>query len=92
MLIALRWEHVDRIGRSVTLPESKNDDPQTIPLDGELWEVVERRWRAREYRTWEGAIALAEHVFHVNGSRWRPRRSTRGFGRPFALVGWLSRD
>jgi len=67
MLIALKWEHVDRIGRSVTLPDSKNDDPQTIPLDGELWEVIERRWKAREYRTREGMIALAEHVFHVNG-------------------------
>ncbi len=46
---------------------AKTTNPPRIPLDGELWEVIERRWKAREYRTREGAIALAEHVFHVHG-------------------------
>jgi integrase len=67
MLIGMRWEHVDLAGRSVTLPDSKNDDPQTMPLDGELWEVIQRRWKAREYATIGGGVGIAAHVFHRGG-------------------------
>jgi integrase len=67
MLLGMKWAHVDRIGRVVTLPDSKNDDPQSVPLDDELVDVIERRWKAREYRTREGAIGVSEHVFHRDG-------------------------
>lgn len=67
MLLGMKWSHVDRAGRLVTLPDSKNDDPQTMPLDGELFALIERRWKAREYQTPEGAIGVAEHVFHRDG-------------------------
>jgi integrase len=67
MLLGMRWSHVDRAGRVVTLPDSKNDDPQSMPLDDELLEVIERRWKAREYRTREGAIGVSEYVFHRDG-------------------------
>ena len=67
MLIGMRWEHVDPAGRSVTLPDSKNDDPQTMPLDGELWEIIQRRWKAREYATIGGGVGIAANVFHRGG-------------------------
>ena len=50
MVLGMKWSHVDRQGGVVVLPDSKNDDPQSIPLDGELLAVIERRWNAREYR------------------------------------------
>lgn len=49
------------------LPDSKNDDPQSIPLDGELLAVIERRRNAREFRTIGGGIGIAEYVFHRGG-------------------------
>ncbi|MDQ2969813.1 MAG: site-specific integrase, partial [Acidobacteriota bacterium] len=67
MLLGMRWEHVDRAGRLVTLPDSKNDDPQSIPLEDELRELVERRWRARDYRTALGGAGVSQYVFHVEG-------------------------
>jgi integrase len=67
MLLGMKWAHVDRAGRVVTLPDSKNDDPQSVPLDDELVDVIERRWKTREYRTREGAIGVSEYVFHRNG-------------------------
>src|SRR5262249_17317541 len=67
MLLGMRWSHVDRAGRLVTLPDSKNDDPQSVPLVDELLEVIERRWNAGEYRTGGGAIGVSEYVFHREG-------------------------
>jgi integrase len=67
MLLEMRWSHVDRAGRLVKLPDSKNDDPQSIPLDDELLEVIERRWQGRQYRTREGAVGVSEFVFHRDG-------------------------
>jgi len=67
MLRSMRWSHVDRAGRVVMLPDSKNDDPQSVPLQGELLEVIERRWKARYYRTREGVVGVSEYVFHRDG-------------------------
>jgi integrase len=69
MLLGMKWSDVDRAGRTVTLPDSKNDDPQTVPLDGELWEVIERRWKMREFLGPFGSIGVSEFVFHRNGKR-----------------------
>jgi integrase len=67
MLLEMRWLHVDRAGRVVTLPDSKNDDPQSVPLDDGLLEVIERRWNAREYQTRRGVLGVSEYVFHREG-------------------------
>lgn len=41
MPLDMKWSHVDRAGRLVTLPDSKNEDPQSMPLDDELLQVIE---------------------------------------------------
>src|SRR5262249_22249844 len=74
MLLDLTCEMVDREGRVVMVPDSKNDDPQAVPLDDELLEIIERRWKAREYQTAHGATGVSEFVFHVEGRKiegWR---------------------
>jgi integrase len=67
MLLGMKWSHVDRAGRMVMLPDSKNDDPQSVSLEDELLEVVERRWKAREYRTIGAGVGVSEFVFHRDG-------------------------
>jgi integrase len=67
MLIGMKWGDVDRSGRTVTLPDSKNDDPQTMPLEGELWAVIERRWEARTFAGAFGVPSVSEYVFHRRG-------------------------
>jgi hypothetical protein len=32
-----------------------------------LWEVVQRRWKAREYPTIGGGVGISAHVFHRGG-------------------------
>ena len=91
----LEWKDVDREAGTVFLWDSKNGDPRTFPLrdgDGELTELgdlIERRWRARSYRTKNGP-AVSEFVFHDGGNRvwdflkeWK--KSTRAAGFPDRL-------
>lgn len=63
---SLRWEDVD--GEVIRLrPEhSKNRDGRTVPLVGELAELMERRQAARRVEN-EGAVILSEFVFHRDG-------------------------
>ncbi len=39
-LLALRWEHVDLIGRTAFLPNTKNGDPRTVPLSSTAVKVL----------------------------------------------------
>jgi integrase len=62
----LEWEHVDRTNRLLAVPGRliKNRRPQTIPLAGRLWKVIERRWERREVKRNDGTSFLSPQVFH----------------------------
>ena len=67
-ILRLRWEDVDRVAGEVRLRTSKNGEGRILPLAiGELCEVVERRWTAREYESRNGVSTLSEFVFHRGG-------------------------
>jgi integrase len=68
-VMPLRWDAVDRRAREARLRTSKNGRPRTLPLTGALWEVIERRWQAREYATADGVAGLSEYVFHAGDGR-----------------------
>ena len=63
---SLAWVHVDMEGRAIRLrPQaSKNGKGRVIGLEGELWDVIERQWKAREYERPDGTVAFSLHVFH----------------------------
>jgi integrase len=67
-VLPLRWESVDVKARQVHLGTTKNGRPRTLTLTGELLNLIERRWRAREYRKARGS-ALSAYVFHRRGGR-----------------------
>src|SRR6185436_20399328 len=54
-VLALRWESVDMKARQVRLGVTKNGRPRTLALTGGLLDLIERRWRAREYQTRVGS-------------------------------------
>ena len=60
---------VDRAGREVRLRTSKNGKGRVLPLEGELWEIIERRWAARTFEVEGEPTRLAEFVFHRAGDR-----------------------
>lgn len=66
MILRLTWEMVDRTGGEIRLPDSKNDEPVSVPLDEELSALIARSWQARQFASPEGA-SLASHIFHREG-------------------------
>lgn len=68
-VMPLRWDAVDRRAKEARLRTSKNGRPRTLPLAGALWDVVERRWEAREFEREDGTTALSEYVFHAGDGR-----------------------
>jgi integrase len=84
-LVQARWEWVDRGARTLTIPDTKNGDPAVIPLEGELAELLERRWRAREVRRKDGTVFLSPWIFHRQG---KPvRKFTRAFDKARIAAG-----
>lgn len=85
----LTWEQVDLAARECRLWDSKNGRGRVLPLEGELWEVIQRRQAARAYETPRGP-ALAVYVFHRAGlplGDWRKawRRACETAGVPTLL-------
>ena len=66
-ILGLRWSAVDRSGGEIRLQTSKNGRGRVLPTDGEIADLIERRWKLREYVTPDGTSRLAEHVFHRQG-------------------------
>ena len=66
-ILGLRWAFVDRKGKEIRLPTSKSGYGRVLPLDGILWQLVERRWVARKFASTSGGTTLSEYVFHREG-------------------------
>lgn len=87
----LKWEIVDRADGEVRLATTKNGKPRTLPLEGELAEIIERRWQKRAYTTKRGKRThLSQYVFHVQGkpvgrfqASWE--KATKAAGVPWLL-------
>jgi integrase len=58
-VVGLTWENVDRAARELRLHTSKNGHGRVLPLVGPLWELIEKRHRAR--------VLGCPSVFHNDG-------------------------
>ncbi len=67
-IASLTWADVDRGWRAIRLrPEaSKNGKGRVVGLEGDLWELIERRWAARQLSAPEG-VRIVPWVFHREG-------------------------
>ena len=63
------WSDLDLDARIMILrgQEAKNGHSRKVPLEGELWEIVERRCNARQYKQTDGTVGISQHVFHREG-------------------------
>jgi hypothetical protein len=58
---------VDRAAKGVRIRTSKNGQGRVLPLRGDLWERIERRWAARKVEKKDGTTKMADAVFHRSG-------------------------
>jgi integrase len=63
-IIPPRWDAVDRTAREVRLRTSKNGQGRVLPLERELWNLIERRWTAQTVEQNDGTTKISEFVFH----------------------------
>ena len=68
-IASLLWSDLDLDARLIILrgTEAKNGHSRKVPLEGELWELTERRWNARSFTKPDGTVAFSAYVFHRNG-------------------------
>lgn len=78
-MLALRWENVDRRAGEVRLADSKNDEPRSLPLEGKLARIIDRRWAARVV-----GRRIMPWVFHHRGGRPVAETTVRGWWRDAA--------
>jgi integrase len=64
---SLQWEDVDSDVIRLRSEHSKNREGRTVPLVGELSELIERRKAARRLEK-NGTVMLSEFVFHRDGN------------------------
>jgi integrase len=66
-ILPLRWDAVDRTAGEIRLRTSKNGHGRVIPLEGELVDLIGRRWQAREYIDKSAVTHVSALVFHRKG-------------------------
>lgn len=98
-IAALRWEQVDWSGMEITLraEQAKNRQARSIPIEGQLVDILRRRREARSFKQADGTVGLSEWVFHRGGERvadfrkaWRS--ATKAAGCPGHLFHGLRRS
>jgi len=64
---SLRWSDVTDDVIILRAVNSKTRKPESVPLEGELQEIIERRRAAAVWQTEDGETHFSEYVFHQNG-------------------------
>lgn len=64
-IASLRWSELNMENRQLRLRGqfSKNGEQRTVPLVGDLWEIIQRRWKARRYEGKKGEVIVSPFVF-----------------------------
>jgi integrase len=65
-IASLRWSDIQDDVVVLRAENAKNDEARSIPLEGQLLELIERRRRARHVKV-NGAIMLCDLIFHREG-------------------------
>jgi integrase len=68
-IVSLKWSAVNRVANVITLPRAaaKTKKVRTVPIEGDLIDLIARRWEARVITREDGATTVAERVFHHAG-------------------------
>jgi integrase len=76
----LTWDMIEMRSCMLHLPAefSKNGEPRKVPLQGKLWEIIQRRKRSRKIKMPSGQVFIAPLVFF--------RKHGRGVPGPWAAI------
>lgn len=66
---SLRWEDLDGDVIRLRAENAKNGEGRSVPVEGELAEVIEGRRAARQVKRDGGPVVLSAWIFHRDGER-----------------------
>jgi integrase len=66
-IASLRWDDVDGDSIRLRAENTKNGEGRTVPIEGELAELIDRRNAARQVRKPDLPITLSAWIFHRSG-------------------------
>jgi integrase len=66
-IASLRWNDVDGDSIRLRAENAKNGEGRTVPVEGELTELINRRRAARQVRKADLPITLSAWIFHRSG-------------------------
>ncbi len=66
-IASLRWDDIDGDSIRLRAENAKNGEGRTVPIEGELTELIERRRAARQVRQADLPITLSAWIFHRSG-------------------------
>ena len=61
-IVSLSWDAIDRPARKVRLRTSKNGQGRVLPLHGDLWDLMKRRWTARTIQKKDGTNRMCRGI------------------------------
>ena len=64
----MRWTDVTDDVVRLRAENSKTRKPESVPMEGELKEIIDRRRAAQGYEDEEGEAKFSAYVFHLDGS------------------------
>jgi integrase len=65
---SLRWDYVDGDTIRLRAENAKNGEARSIPIEGELIDLTERRRAARQVRKQNSPVVLSALIFHRDGA------------------------
>jgi integrase len=91
---SLQWTLVDMLGRTIRLhpKKSKNKKGRVLVLAGELWDVIERQWKMREFQNSDGTVGIAAGAFSRGTTSLTKRTSGKHCSRPSNICGPFPRS
>lgn len=92
-ILSLQWKNIDRKKNTITIMDTKNNEPRTIPMDTEVRAVIERQHNLK----WRGSGRKTHYVFHRHGKKivdirkaWA--KATKAIGKPGLIFHDLRRS
>ncbi len=70
-ILALSWENINFKSKEISIEKTKNDEPRSIPMTGEVWEMLLKK---RELSNSTGYVFVTK-----NGTSYRHRNVHRTF-------------
>ena len=82
-ILELDWEHIDLLGKTITIPRTKNGDPLVLPLSEFLHELLSKRRELTGNSNW--VFPSESETGHIRETKRMTARLSKKIGHSFCM-------